>query len=143
MRGRQFLDTNIFVYTFDGRTAARQARAKELVQRSLRERTGIVSFQVVQEFVNVATTKFTTPLSGPDCALYLNKVLFPLCEIHSSNSLYAEALDIQERWQFSFFDSLIVAAALAAGCRTLWSEDFRNDQKVRELTIRNPFRPLE
>jgi predicted nucleic acid-binding protein len=56
-----------------------------------------------------------------------------------SASLYHRALDVQSRWKFSFYDSLIVAAALGLGCKTLWSEGLQHGQKIDGLTIRNPF----
>ncbi len=134
-----FLDTNIFVYTFDDRAPEKRSKARFLVETALRNQTGITSFQVIQEFLNVATGKFEKPLSRGDCSLYLDRVLSPLCDIHSSPMLYESALDVQERWKFSFFDSLIVAAALSGSCGILYSEDLQHGQKIRELTIENPF----
>ena len=139
MNDRFFIDTDIFVYTFDDRDESKRARAQAVVEQGLRTGNGIISFQVVQEFLNVATRKFATPLRTDDCRLYVDKVLAPMCEIHSSIGLYRDALDISERWQLSFFDSLIVAAALAADCAVLWSEDLQDGQTIRDLTIQNPF----
>ena len=139
MNDRFFIDTKVFVYTFDDRDASKHARARSLVEQALRSGNGIISFQVVQEFLNVATRKFATPLRPDDCRLYVDQVLAPLCEVHSSITVYREALDIAERWKLSFFDSLIVAAALAADCAVLWSEDLQDGQAIRDLTIKNPF----
>ena len=139
MSARAFLDTNVLVYTFDESAGGKRARARELVESALRDKSAVISFQVVQEFLNVATRKFAQPMKDAEAALYLRRVLDPLCEVHSSPALYEEALDIRERWHFSFYDALIVAAALAAGCDTLYSEDLQDGQKVRELTVVNPF----
>jgi predicted nucleic acid-binding protein len=137
--GRFFLDTNVFVYTFDDRVPSKRDTARSLVSRALKERAGVISFQIVQEFLNLATRRFATPLSPADCAAYVDSVLAPLCEVHSTIELYREALDIRERWRFGFYDALVVAAAHAAGCDRLYSEDLQHGQKVRDLTITNPF----
>ena len=108
--------------------------------RALQSGNGIISFQVVQEFLNVATRKFATPLRTDDCLEYVDKVLGPMCEVHSSIALYRDALEIEERWKLSFFDSLIVSAALAADCAILCSEDLQDGQTIRDLTVKNPFR---
>ncbi len=139
MSVRYFLDTNVIVYAFDPDAPSKQERAHLLTEQALREQCGIVSFQVVQEFVNVATRKFAHPLTPADCRLFLDRVLAPLCDVQSSVELYRDALDVHERWQYSFFDSLIIAAALAGNCDVLYSEDLSDGQRIRGLTIRNPF----
>lgn len=140
---RYFLDTNIFVYTFDDRDLSKRDRARSLVESALQDQNGVISFQVIGEFLNVATTRFAVPLSFPDCAAYIDSVMSPLCEVHSSVALYLDALDIQERWRFSWYDSLIVAAALEADCELLLSEDLQHGQKIRDLRIENPFASQE
>lgn len=138
--GRYFLDTNVLVYTFDPRAPAKQRRARELVREALTSQSGVISFQVVQEFLRLSLHHFPVPFTTPECEQYLQAVLAPLCEVFASFELYAAALDVHERWRFSFYDSLIVAAALAAGCDRLYSEDLQHGQKIRELTIEEPFR---
>jgi len=66
-------------------------------------------------------------------------VLLPLWRIMPSQALYQSALDLHARYQFSFYDSLIIAAALAAGCTRLYSEDLQHGQRIEGLTIENPF----
>jgi len=100
---------------------------------------GCISYQVIQEFVNVAMKKFEKPFHINDLQIYLSKVLFPVCEIYSSENLYLDALDITERWKYSFYDALIIASALEANCSILYSEDLQHNQKVKGLTIINPF----
>ena len=135
-----FLDTNILVYTFDETSPTKQSRARGLVERALENRSGVISYQVTQEFLNVATRKFTPPLSADQAQRYLKQVLEPLCAVYSSNDLYLRAIDIQARWRYGFYDSLIVASALQAGCITLYSEDLQTSQKIESLTIVDPFR---
>ena len=135
-----FLDTNILVYTFDATHPAKQARARELVEHALEHRTGVISYQVVQELLNVATRKFARPLGPQQAQRYLNEVLEPLCGVFAGIDLYRKALALQERWRYSFYDCLIIASALQAGCRTLYSEDLQNGQSIETLTIVDPFR---
>ncbi len=139
MSARFFLDTNILVYTFDSREPDKQARAIELVTEALQGH-GIISSQVVQEFLNVASRKFAQPLSAADCRSYLDTVLEPLCEVFPTIDLYRRAVELIERWKYSLYDSLIVAAALDGACRTLYSEDLHAGQVIEGLTIVNPFK---
>jgi predicted nucleic acid-binding protein len=140
MNTKYFLDTNIFVYTFDSTEPEKRAKARDLVSHALRRTQGVTSYQVVQEFINVATRRFERPLMPQDCAAYLDTVLAPLCQVFPSIDMYKEALDIHERWQFSYYDSLIVTAALSAGCERLYSDDLQHGQTIRDLVIENPFR---
>ena len=124
MNGKFFLDTNILVYSFDRSARRKQAKAQELIESALRTHQGIVSTQVVQEFLNVATTKFTTPISVPDARRYVDSVLAPLCEVYPSMALYRQALDLQSETRYSFYDSLILAAAIHGNCDAIYSENF-------------------
>ncbi len=139
MNDKYFLDTNIFVYAFDSANPRKQKKANELIKTALKDNTGCISYQVIQEFINVATRKFTAPLSTPDCEKYLRSILSPLCEVFVSIELYSRSLEVMERWQFSFYDSIIVAAALQADCSILYSEDLQHEQRIENLTVHNPF----
>lgn len=139
MNDKYFIDTNIFVYSFDSANSEKQKIANELIKRALKNNIGCISFQVIQEFMNISTRKFAVPLSIKDCEKYMNSILAPLCEVFVSIELYTQALDVMERWKFSFYDSLIVAAALRADCSILYSEDLQHEQKIGPMTIRNPF----
>lgn len=114
-------------------------RAQELVEQALRTQEGMVSTQVVQEFLNVATTKFTVPLGFSDVQQFLQDVLGPLCSVFPSIDLFRQALVLQQDTQYSFYDSLIIGGALQAGCETLYSEDLQHGQQIRGLRILNPF----
>ena len=63
----------------------------------------------------------------------------PLWKVNPTLTFYQRGLDLQAHYQFSFYDSLIVAAALEAGCKTLYSEDLQHDQRIEGLCIQNPF----
>lgn len=143
MSAEFFLDTNILVYSFDQRFPHKQTRARELISRALTDRTGIISWQVVQEFINVARHKFATPLSLEELTTYLDQVLTPLCNLHSEPAVYRQALSVQLETQYRFYDCLIVAAASRAGCTTLYSEDLQHGREIGGLTIINPFGAIE
>jgi len=142
MSGKFFLDTNILVYTFDTTAPAKQQIARQLVSTALSSQQGIISYQVVQEFLNVAKRKFSPPLTSPDANIYLDKVLTPLCELFPCMNYYSKALEISERWRFSFYDSLIITASLETECEILYTEDLQHGQKIHGLTIMNPFQVL-
>jgi len=139
MNGRFFLDTNLFVYTFDAKAPAKAKKAAQLIRRAADTGEGIISYQVVQEFFNVALRRFTQPMSVAEAEQYLITVLRPLLAVHSSPAIYFEALRIVEKHRMSWYDSLIVAAALEGQCDRLYSEDFQHGKKIEGLQIENPF----
>jgi predicted nucleic acid-binding protein len=139
MSDRYFLDTNIFVYCFDDSDKKKQRQANTMVERALSDHKGLISSQVVQEFLNVATRKFPSPMSSDEAQVYLDSVLAPLCEVFANLNLYKEALSIRKEIGCSFYDALIVAAAVLAHCRFLYSEDLNAGQQVRGVTVKNPF----
>lgn len=135
-----FLDTNVFVYNFDAREPAKTQRASELIRSAVASKRGVVSYQVVQEFFNVALSRFAKPFSVSEAEDYLSFTFKPILAVHSSPRLYLEALRIQARHQFSWYDALIVAAAQQANCSTLYTEDMQHGRRIGELRIENPFR---
>ncbi len=139
MNAKFFLDTNIFVYSFDLSQPKKKEQALALIGEALTTEQGLISTQVIQEFLNVATRKFTIPLKEEDCITYLRKVLYPLCQEFPDLPLYEASLEIQKNTLYSFYDSLILAAALRAGCEILFSEDLQAGQRIGGLKIVNPF----
>ena len=136
MSAEHFLDTNILIYLFDKTDEDKSRRATSLVERSLAEGSGCISWQVAQESLNVLTRKLAA--TPEDAKRFLDTVLQPLWLVYPSDSLYRDALDVQSRYRFSLYDSLIVASALEAGCSTLFSEDLQDGQTIGKLTIRDP-----
>ena len=139
MNGRFFLDTNLFVYSFDRDSPEKSSRAARLIRQALTHRKGIVSYQVVQEFFNVALRRFAHPLTPADAEQYFTVVFRPLLSVHSSPALYGEALRLYGRYRLGWYDSLIVAAALQARCTTLYTEDLQHGLQIGELRVENPF----
>ncbi|HHD63301.1 MAG TPA: PIN domain-containing protein [Desulfobulbaceae bacterium] len=139
MQGKFFLDTNIFVYSFDDTAKDKQQQARELIKEGLKSGNGHISFQVIQEFFNVATKKFAVPMPLLSSKEYLDKVFMQLEVVYPDGEYVKIGLDIAATTGYSFYDSLIISTALKADCETLYTEDLQNGQKIRNLTLVNPF----
>ena len=139
MSDKFFLDTNILVYTFDKHNSVKRDLAQRLVQDALAGGQGVISYQVVQEFLNTAIRKFQTTLSPDKAKDYLSRVLMPLCAHYPSADLYTQALAVHHRYQYNFYDSLIIAAACEAEATVLYTVDMHHGQHIGSLTITNPF----
>ena len=137
MSAEHFLDTNVLVYMFDETDAGKRRQAETLVNESLASGTGCISFQVVQETLNVLIRRLG--FTSEDARRALDGVLVPLWQVNPTAALYQTAVSLQGRYGFSFYDSLIVAGGLEAGCSRLYSEDLQHGQRVQQLTIWNPF----
>ena len=83
MSDRFFLDTNIFVYSFDRSAPGKAQKAAQLIRKALTTQKGIISYQVVQEFFNVALRRFSKPMPEADAEQYLRTVFQPLLGVHS------------------------------------------------------------
>jgi predicted nucleic acid-binding protein len=129
-----FFDTNVLLYLLSA-DPAKADRAEELLARG-----GVVSVQVLNEFTAGASRKIAMSYGE------IRDALAPIRTICSVAPLTIEmhdrALEITERYGFSIYDATIVAAALSAGCDTLYSEDLQDGQVIEKLTIRNPFLSL-
>ena len=134
-----FLDSNVLVYVLDESDRRKSAIAKRIVTESIGGDASI-SFQVVQETLNVITRKLDVRVSVADARQFLRAYLLRLWKVSPSARLYERALQIQERYGYGFYDALIIAAALEDGCRRLLSEDLQDGQQIDGLTIENPFR---
>ncbi len=135
-----FLDTNIFVYAFLASESRKRTKAVELIESCLGSGRGSISYQVVQEFANVARKKFATRLSSDDCKAFIDAAMQPLNKVASSTALIHIALDLQDELKYSFYDCVMIAAALQAGANTLYTEDLQHWQLVRgSLRVVNPF----
>jgi predicted nucleic acid-binding protein len=139
MSGKAFLDTNIFVYAYDDRDARKHSRAVDLIRQLTVSGDAVISYQVVQEFFNVALTKSSKKLNHHDAHELLEDVFRPLLAVPSSFSLVSEAIRIQDRYRLSWYDSLIASAAQQAGCDVLYSEDLQHGQQFGPVTVQNPF----
>lgn len=139
MSDRFFLDTNILVYALTKGDLSKQAVAVRLITDAIDSGKGIISFQIVQEFFSVALRRFDPPLAPIEAEQFLAMPLRPLLAVHSSYALYSTALQLTHRHALSWYDSLIVAAAIEADCRILYTEDLQHGQKFDNLRVQNPF----
>jgi predicted nucleic acid-binding protein len=138
---RRFLDTNVLVYLFDGAARAKQARAQQLLEEAVREGFALISTQVLQEFFVAVTRKLAVPLSH-DAAQRAVRDLTQLPTVEISAEMVLRAIVAMRRYRLSFWDSLILQAALHGGATTLYSEDLQHGRTIETLTIQNPFHDL-
>lgn len=136
---KHFLDTNIFVYTFDLQAPKKAKIAENLIAEALRTGVGMISYQVAQEFVAAAQKPFRAPMSFQQIERYWHTTLRPLLSVHSSPGLFVRALDLVRRDQLSWYDSLIVAAAIQGDCEILYTEDMQHGRRFGDLIVENPF----
>ncbi len=127
-----FFDTNVVLYLLSA-NAAKADRAEELLAIG-----GTISVQVLNEFVSVASRKLR--MTWPEIREVLAQVR-AVCPVQSMTAdTHDRALQIAERYKLSFYDALIIASALLAGCTKLYSEEMQDGQVIeRKLRIRNPF----
>ena len=140
MSAKFFIDTNIFVYTFDSTALIKQKKSQKIIAGALESGLGVISYQVVQEFINVATRKFKNPMSVHECRQYVETIMQPLCEIYPTFDLYKKSLETMNDTGYSFYNSLILSASIISHCKTLYSEDLQAGHKISGVTIRNPFK---
>ena len=128
-----FFDSNTLLYL----ASDQQDRVERV--RGLMERRGIISVQVMNEMANVCRRKFS--MSWPATAALITEAEALLVVVPVTIDIHRDGLRLAERYGFAIYDSFIVAAALAAHCDTLWSEDMQHGMVVDgRLTITNPFR---
>lgn len=134
----QFVDTNVLLYAYDASAGARHDAARDLVSRLGRDRQGVLSVQVLQEFYVNVTREIARPLS-PGLAAERIRVLgqWPIYAPTADDVVAAAELSVVA--QLSFWDAMVVRSASASGCRVLWSEDLNTGQVIAGVKIKNPF----
>jgi predicted nucleic acid-binding protein len=139
MASRTFLDTNVLVYLFDADSPDKQARAREVLQASLERGVAVVSTQVLQEFFVTVTRKLARPLPAAEAESALRRLMeLPVVQVDPDLILAAAVSARRDR--ISFWDALILAAASAAGCGELLSEDLQHGRSFGGMRVVNPFR---
>jgi predicted nucleic acid-binding protein len=127
-----FFDTSVLLYLLSS-----EAEKADRVEALLAD-SGVISVQVLNEFTTVASRKLAMPLAD------IREILETVRKICRTQPLTVEdhdrAIQIMERYKFSFYDSVIVASALRADCKILYSEDLQHGQVIeKQLTVINPF----
>lgn len=134
-----FIDSNIFLYLIDPEMTKKRPVAAELMRGLYAAGKAVISTQVLQEFFNVATRKFGLPRAEvADAAQLYGQTRV----VQMTSGIVFAAMQRHAASQFSFWDALIVEAALSAGCNTLYSEDMQHGLVLDGMTIENPFQGL-
>ncbi|HZZ39464.1 MAG TPA: PIN domain-containing protein [Acidobacteriaceae bacterium] len=131
-----FVDSNVLIYWVDGDDPEKQRIAALWIEELWRSRSGRISFQVLQEFFYAATRR------KPDMAEPIRAEVRSLLAWHPvspDGALLERAWKVQDRYRLSFWDALIVAAAKAAQCGWLLTEDLQADQDLDGIVVVNPF----
>ena len=134
MSGKVFLDTNVVVYLYSGDEPEKQAAAIALIERN----DTVVSTQVLSELANTLSRKFALPYDV--VAQAVAEVRDACTVIPVMTDTIAQALALAQKYRYSYYDSLILAAALSAGCDMLATEDMKHGQVIEDvLKIHCPF----
>ncbi|MDX2151476.1 MAG: PIN domain-containing protein [Bryobacteraceae bacterium] len=139
MSDRHFVDTNILMYAHDTAAGDKHARAKALVVDLWQNRSGVVSTQVLQELAVNLRRKAKKPLDAKATRDVVSDYLAWQVVVNGGDSIL-EALDLEARYQISFWDALVVQAAQASGAATLYSEDLSDGQTYGWVKVINPLR---
>lgn len=135
---KAFFDTNLLVYLFDADAPSKQARAREVLDREVRAGRAVLSTQVLQEFYVTVTRKLGRPLA-PDVAYRAVADLSALPLVQVDRQTILSAIQRCRRDRLSFWDALIVQAALTAGAEILYTEDLQHGRVMDGLQVENPF----
>lgn len=136
-----FLDTDILVYAFDVSAGQKHEVAKRIVIDLWNTKDGILSTQVLQEFFVSVTRKIPKPMDAGLAREIVSDFLKWHIVINDENSLL-EAIDIHIRYNYSFWDSLLIQAAIRSGAVLLLTEDLTDSQEIKGISIKNPFKHL-
>ena len=134
-----FVDTNILVYAEDRDAKTRHDIARDLVLGLWNDRQGVLSIQVLQEFYVTVTQKLKQPLRANE-ALGAVREYLTWTVVENTGSLLVQAVELQQRAQLSFWDAMVVQAAIEARCDRLYSEDLNAGQRFDSVIVVNPFK---
>ena len=139
MKGeKMFLDTNIIVYAYDKSAEAKHHIAQQILIDLWQSGMGIISTQVLQEFFVRVTNKISKPLGTAVAKEVLNDFMTWDIVVNDKDSIM-QAIDIHTRYRYSFWDALIIQAAIKGGASLLCSEDLQSGQIIHGIKILNPF----
>lgn len=139
MSDRYFVDTNVLMYAHDSAAGEKHQRAKVLVEKLWETRAGVVSTQVLQELAVNLRRKAKKPLDAKATREVVSDYLTWQVVVNGGYSIL-EALDLEAKYQISFWDALILEAAQVSGAEVLYSEDLSDGQAYGAVRVINPFR---
>lgn len=134
-----FVDTNVFVYDFDPSEPVKQAAVRPWIEALWNAEAGRISFQVLQEFYSITTSKLSIPLEADVARAAVNRLL-TWQPVEVNLATIQEAWRLQDRYGLSWWDTLIVSSARLAGCDYLLTEDLQNGQDFGGLVVVDPFK---
>lgn len=140
MSDRYFVDTDVLMYAHDASAGEKHQRAKALVEALWRDRTGVVSTQVLQELAVNLRKKAKKPLDGKATREIVPDYLVWQVIVNGGEAIL-EALDLEARHRISFWDALVLQAAQASGAEVLYSEDLSHGRIFGLVRVVNPFHP--
>ena len=135
---RSFFDSNVLLYLFDNSIPEKKARAQEVFDEEVEVGRAVLSTQVLQEFYVNATRKLAEPLPT-EVAEAQTRDFARLPLIRADETMILAAIERHQSMSFSFWDALVVEAALRAGADRLLTEDLQHGQEIEDLTVENPF----
>jgi len=138
MSDRAFVDTNVLVYAHDRGAGRRHEVAKALAQRLWHDRKGVLSTQVIQEFYVNVRRKASHPISPEEARRLVDDYLRWETVVNDGRTLQG-ALDLEQRFQISFWDALILQSAKKAGTPVVYSEDLSHGQVYEGVRVVDPF----
>jgi predicted nucleic acid-binding protein len=141
MSDKVFVDTNILIYAHDIDARAKHEVAKSVLRELWRQRTGVLSMQVLQEFYVNVTRKIASPLSKDAARLVVNA--YAIWCIETTPAELSAAFRIEDESRIGFWDALIVASAAKCGATRIISEDLNAEQLIVGIRIENPFAKLQ
>jgi predicted nucleic acid-binding protein len=139
MSDRYFVDTNILMYAHDTAAGEKHQRARALVEELWETRSGVVSTQVLQELAVNLRRKARNPLDAKATRDVVSDYLTWQVVVNGGDSIL-EALDLEAKFQISFWDALVIQAAHASGAAVLYSEDLSDRQTYGVVRVINPLR---
>jgi predicted nucleic acid-binding protein len=137
MSDRYFVDTNILMYAHDTSAGVKHERARMLLEQLWRERSGVLSTQILQELCVNLLRKSRHPVDTNTAAEIVKDYLSWHVVLNDGESILA-ALEIQDRYGISFWDALVIRAAQIAGVEILYSEDLSDGQSYGSVRVVNP-----
>ena len=141
MNDKCFVDTNILVYAHDRAAGIKHQRAQSLIEKLWSSGDGVLSTQVLQELCINVRRKSSRPLSVEETRRLIQDYSRWTVVINTAESVI-EALDIESRYNISFWDALIVQAAASCGATVLYSEDLAHGQSYGSVRVVNPLNGL-
>jgi len=140
MSDRTFVDTNVLIYAHDIDAKAKHEAAKSVLRVLWKERTGVLSMQVLQEFYVNVTRKIASPLPKDAARLVVNS--YAIWCMETTPNEIATAFRIEDEAGIGFWDALIVASAAKSGAVRILSEDLNAGQTIAGICIEDPFRQI-